>query len=192
MKDSMAARDGRFAEDKRELGYPTHAYPYTAGLIGGALGGAIMAIPAIIYGLVSGYGIWYPVNLVAASVMRGMQNMTPRQLSAFNPAALVVGLILHLTVAAAVGLLFAVLLPTLPGRPVIWALIVGPLLWFGATLVVLPQINPVMSHLLDWPSFAAANIVYGLFMGFWVAETPKVEAEVAHHFRFHRPSFLRR
>jgi hypothetical protein len=68
---------------------------------------------------------------------------------------------------------------------------VGPLLWFGATLIVLPQINPVMSQLLDWPSFAAANIVYGLFMGIWVAETPKVEAEMAHHLHFHRPSFLK-
>jgi hypothetical protein len=192
MKNSMAARHGELAEEKRELGYPTHAYPYTAGLVGGALGGAVMAVPAIVYGLLSGNGVWYPVNLVAASVMREMQNMTPRQLSMFNPTALAVGLTIHLTVAAAVGLLFAVLLPTLPGRPVIWALIVGPLLWFGATLIVLPQINPVMSQLLDWPSFAAANIVYGLFMGFWVAETPKVEAEVAHHLHFHRPSFLRK
>ncbi len=192
MKDSMAAKHGRFAEEKRELGYPTHAYPYAAGFVGGALGGAAMAISAIIYGLLSGHGVWYPVNLVAATVMREMQKMTPKQLSAFSPVALAVGLIVHLMVAGTVGLLFAVLLPTLPGRPIIWALIIGPLLWFGATLIVLPQINPVMSQLLDWPSFAAANIVYGLFMGFWVAETPKVEAEVAHHFHFHPPSFLRR
>ena len=192
MKNTIVAKHVTVAEDKRELGYPTHAYPYSAGLVGGALAGATMVLPAILYGLASGYGIWYPVNLVAATLMREMQGMNPQQLSAFNPSALVVGLVLHLTVAAAIGLLFAILLPTLPGPPVVWALIVGPLLWFAATLIVLPQINPVMSQYLHWPSFAAANIVYGLFMGFWVAETPRVEAEVAHHLHFHRPRFLSR
>jgi hypothetical protein len=192
MKKTMAVNGVPFIEDKRELGYPTHAYPYSAGLVGGALGGAAMVIPAFAYGLLSGYGIWYPVNLVAATVMRGMQGMTRQQLSTFNPGALGVGLIIHLVVASAIGLVFALLLPTLPGRPIIWALIVGPVLWFAATLIVLPQINPVMSQLLDWPSFAAANIVYGLVMGYCVAETPQVEADVAHHLHFHRPNFLRR
>jgi hypothetical protein len=192
MKKTMAVNSSVFIEDKRELGYPTHAYPYTAGLVGGALGGAAMAIPAAAFGLLSGYGIWYPINLVAATVMRGMQNMSRQQLSVFNPAALVVGLIIHLVVASTIGLLFALLLPTLPGRAVVWAVIVGPVLWFAATLIVLPQINPVMSQLLDWPSFAAANLAYGLFMGYWVAETPKVEAELAHHLHFHRPGFLLR
>lgn len=191
MKDTITANRHTFAENREELGYPTHAYPYSAGIVGGALAGLAMAIPALAYGVESGYGIWYPINLVAATVIRGMQVMSRDQLAAFNPAALIAGLIIHLVVSSAIGLLFAVLLPTLPGRPVIWALVIGPLLWFAATLVVLPQVNPVMSQLLDWPSFAVANIVYGLIMGIWVAETPKVEAEVAHHLHFHRPNFLR-
>jgi hypothetical protein len=191
VKHTMTASGHTFAENREELGYPTHSYPYTAGLIGGGLGGIAMAIPALAYGLLSGYGIWYPINLVAATLMRQMQGMNRQELAAFNPAALVVGVIIHLVVASAIGLLFALLLPTLPGRPVIWALLVGPMLWFSATLIVLPQVNPVMSQLLDWPSFAVANIVYGLFMGVWVAETPKVEWEVAHHLHFHRPNFLR-
>lgn len=189
MKQTISAIPSA-AEDRRELGVPTHVYPYTAGLVGGALGGAAMAIPALAYGFLSGNGPWYPLNLVAATVMRGMQNLPPQALAQFNLAAAVVGVAIHLIVATAIGLLFAVLLPTLPGRPLLWALLIGPLLWFGGTLIVLPQINPVMSNLLDWPSFGIANIVYGLVMGYWVAQTPRVHAEHAHHLRFHRPAFL--
>lgn len=192
MKKAMAVNLASRHEDRRELGFPTHTYPYSAGLLGGAIGGVAMAIPALAFGLLSGYGIWYPLNLVAATLLREMQGMTRQQLSAFSFSGLVVGLIIHLAVASGIGLVFAVLLPTLPGRPGIWALIVGPLLWFAATLIVLPQVNPVMSQLLDWPSFAAANIFYGLVMGVWVAGTPKVEAEFAHYLRFLRPHFLSR
>ncbi len=192
MKSLMIVEKPRVFESTREIGYPTHVYPYTAGFVGGIAGGLAMIVPAIAYGVLSGRGIWYPVNLVAATVMRGMQSMMPEQLAVFNSSALVAGLAIHLSIAALLGLLFAILLPTLPGRPVIWALIVGPLLWFGATLVVLPQLNPVMSQWLDWPSFALANIVYGLVAGGWVMYTPLVEAHRAHTLHFHRPIFLER
>jgi hypothetical protein len=188
VSNTDAIKPNTFTEGSRELGYPAHVYPYAAGIVGGAIGGVAMIVPAVIYGFLSGKGIWYPVNLVAATFMREMQGMALQELTAFAPSWLAVGLVTHLTVASSIGLIFALLLPTLPGRPVLWALIVGPLLWFGATIIVLPQINPVMSQLLDWPSFAAANIVYGLVMGLWVAATPEVDAEKAHHLRFNRPS----
>ncbi len=192
MKDTVAVERFRNGDENHELGFPTHVYPYTAGIAGGAVGGLAMAIPALAYGWLSGHGIWYPINLVAATVLRELQVLTPEQLTAFNLSALAVGLALHLVVASALGLLFAILLPTLPGRPIIWAVIIGPLLWFSATLIVLPQINPVMSQLLDWPSFGLANIVYGLVMGTWVMRTPMVQSEQAHHLHFQRPSFLLR
>ncbi len=191
MKNSTSTPHAEFSEDPTELGFPTYVYPYTAGMIGGLVGGAAMSIPALIYGFVSGYGAWYPVNLIAATVLPHMQVMTPQEFAMFDPLYLVVGLAIHLTVAATLGLIFALLLPTLPGRPELWALILGPLLWFGATIIVLPNINPAMSRLLDWYSFALANFVYGLTMGLWVAHTPKVHAHTAHHLRLHLPSFLR-
>jgi hypothetical protein len=191
VKNSISTRHADFSEEPRDLGFPTHVYPYTAGIIGGLVGGVAMTIPALIYGFVSGYGPWYPVNLVAATVLPHMQVMTPQEFAMFDPLYLVVGTAIHLTVAAALGLVFAMLLPTLPGRPEIWALIVGPLLWFGATIIVLPNINPAMSRLLDWYSFGLANLVYGLTMGLWVAHTPKVLAHTAHHLHLQLPSFLR-
>jgi hypothetical protein len=181
----------RHEDSAHSLLYPTHAYPYTAGLAGGLLGGLAMTLPALAYGLLSGHGLWYPVNLVAATILRYMQTWTTPQVAAFDPPALVVGLAIHLVVATLVGLIFAILLPTLPGRPQIWALIVGPLLWGAAVWVILPVLNPLMAQLLDWPSFGFANLIYGLVMGFWVAHTPLVPAHTAHHLRLHRPSFLK-
>ncbi len=187
MKRSMVLETIRIGDAPREVGYPTHVYPYTAGFVGGMAGGVAMIVPALAYGLMSGRGIWYPVNLVAATVLRNLQVLTLEQLVSFSPSALMVGLAIHLSMAAILGLVFAILLPTLPGRPLLWALVVGPLLWLGATLVVLPSLNPVMSQWLDWPSFALANIAYGGAMGAWVTQTPLVPADRAHHLRFYRP-----
>lgn len=165
------------------LAVPAYVYPYTAGIIGGFLGGIAMTVPAVLYGVLSGDGVWYPVNLVAATVLRHMQAMSAQEIARFDLTALVVGLAIHLTLSTALGLVFAMLLPTLPGRPVVWAVLIGPSLWFTATLAILPQINPLMSQLLDWPSFGIANIVYGLVMGIWVGRSPKVSANRAHHLR---------
>ena len=51
---------------------PAMVYPYKAGLIGGALGGAAMVIVAVAYGLLTGR-LWLPVNLVGATVVRDLQ-----------------------------------------------------------------------------------------------------------------------
>ncbi len=68
MKNSTSTQLAEFSEDPTELGFPTHVYPYTAGMIGGLVGGVTMSIPALIYGFGSGYGPWYPVNLIAATI----------------------------------------------------------------------------------------------------------------------------
>lgn len=175
-KSSLKGLHASFSEEIEELGIPRHVYPYTAGIVGGLLGGAAMVFPALLYGLLSGHGPWYAANLVAATVLPPLQGQGPGSFESFNLLYLGVGLTIHIIVATMLGLTFAILLPTLPGRPQLWALIVGPLLWLAATSIVLPTINPVMSRLLDWPSFAIANLVYGVVMGLWVARTPRVRA----------------
>ena len=47
---------------------------------------------------------------------------------------------------------------------------------FGAAYAALPLLNPVMARLVDLPSFAAANVLYALVLGIWVAGTGKVKA----------------
>lgn len=153
---------------------PTHVYPYAAGLSGGLLGGLAMVGVALAYGLLSGRGVWFPVNLIAATLLRGMQTTPLEGLMTFSLAGLVVGLFIHLAMCMGLGLVFATLLPTLPGSPVLWAFIIGPILWAGAIFAGLPLVDPVMAQHVDWLSFAVANIAYSLVLGLWVRRSPKI------------------
>lgn len=163
-------------DEHGSVGVPAMVYPYSAGIVGGLLGGLAMVVVALIYGFLSGKGPWYPVNLIGATLLRNLQNAPPEVFQQFNLAALISGLGIHLVISVTLGLLFALVLPTLPGTPYLWAIIVGPLLWLSATLVALPLLNPVMQTYVDWPSFAIAHIAYSLVLGWWVARTPKVPA----------------
>ena len=156
---------------------PSHVYPYSIGLSGGLLGGLAMVPVAVAYGFISGRGAWYPVNLIAATLIRAWQRSSVDQLIVFSLAGLVVGLSIHLLMSAGLGLTFAIMLPTLPGSPLFWAFVVGPVLWAGAIFAGLPIFNPVMAAHVDWLSFAFANVMYSLVLGLWVARSPKIPAE---------------
>src|ERR1700686_3717091 len=45
---------------------PLEIYPISAGVKGGLAGSVAMAVLAMLYGIVSGRGIWYPINLLSA------------------------------------------------------------------------------------------------------------------------------
>ena len=55
-------------------------------------------------------------------------------LEQFHLTWLVVAILIHATVSVGLGLIYGVLLPMLPGRPMFWGGIVAPLLWTGANL----------------------------------------------------------
>ncbi len=154
---------------------PALVYPYRVGLIGGALGGLAMVAVAVAYGIVSGR-LWLPVNLIGATLIRDLQTASLETMSAFNAPALAAGLALHAALSIGLGFVFALLLPTMPGPPVLWSLTVGPLLWAVASLVALPAVNPAMAAQVDVPSFFVAHVVYGLVLGWWIARTPKIPA----------------
>ena len=167
----------RSASTQVEESVPALVYSYRAGLIGGALGGIAMVAVAVVYGVLSGRGIWLPVNLIGAALIRDLQGASLETLSQFNAAALVAGLALHLAISTGLGLVFALLLPTLLGSPVIWSLPIGLLLWSLAGLMAHLLLNPVMVEAVDVPSFLIAHLAYGLMLGGWIARTPKVPAE---------------
>ncbi len=153
---------------------PALVYPYRAGFVGGALGGAAMVVVAGLYGVLSPHGLWLPVNLIGATLVRHLQEASLQELSQFNGEALMAGLALHAVLSLSLGFIFALLLPTFPGHPLLWALTVGPLLWSIASLLTLPVLNPVMARYVDRASFFLAHLVYGLILGWWVARTPKI------------------
>jgi hypothetical protein len=162
------------AETYVSIAVPAEVYPYSAGLVGGVLGGLAMAAVAVVTGLIMGIGPWYPLNLVAAAVMRPLQTASSEVLSQFNPAALGIGFVLHMLLSLGIGGLFALLLPTLPGRPWLWSAVIGPALWLVAQFAVLPALNPLMSAVVWQPSFLAAHVVYGLVLGSWIQNVGKV------------------
>ncbi|RME45854.1 MAG: hypothetical protein D6791_09720 [Chloroflexi bacterium] len=156
------------------ISVPAEVYPYQAGLIGGVIAGAVMALVMAGWGAMIGRGIWFPVNLIAATVLRDLQNESLQMLSQFYLAGAVVGTLIHMSLAIVLGFVFAMLLPTLPGSAVIWSLIIGPVLWFVAQYLALPLANPRMDALVDHPSFAIAHVVYSLVLGWWIARTQKI------------------
>src|SRR3954454_11922443 len=90
---------------------PAEVHPYSAGLIGGAVGGVGMAIIACLYGLLAHGSIWYPVNLLAAAALPSLAEAGPAELTAFHPAGFVVALFSHGVISLLVGLLYAAILP---------------------------------------------------------------------------------
>lgn len=163
--------------DAHEIGIPVAAdnvYPYRTGLLGGLVAGAAMALTMALWGALSGNGVWYPVNLIAATLLRDFQGASPETLAQFSAAGALVGTLIHFTISIFLGLLFALLLPTLPGSTMLWALIVGPLLWIGAQYAILPVVNPRMEGLVSEPTFAVAHLAYSLVLGWWVARAAKI------------------
>ncbi|MEW5985720.1 MAG: hypothetical protein AB1791_03715 [Chloroflexota bacterium] len=156
--------------------WPEWVYPYSAGLVGGLLGGAAVSLVGVGYGLLTGH-VWRPINVVGAVILRDMQGMSGSQLDHFSLLALLIGLIIHAVMSAGVGLCLAFVLPALPGRPLYWGLVIGPLLWVGALVAALPIINPVMVRYVDLLSFSVAMVAYGVILGWWIDRTPMIHLD---------------
>ena len=148
---------------------PLETYPVSAGIRGGIAGGAVMALLAAAYGVVSGNGIWYPMNLLVAGLFPGMALQTPSQIGAFNLQQFLVAVPIHLLISLLVGLLYGAMLPMVPRHPILFGGFVNPVLWSGLMYGALAFINPVMSQRIDWLWFVLSQIGFGVVAGFVVA-----------------------
>ncbi|MCC9606467.1 hypothetical protein LOC68_17715 [Blastopirellula sp. JC732] len=161
----------------QRLELPEKVHPYSAGIKGGLAGGAVMAVVASMYGLFSGRGFWYPINLLAAMILPDFADNTIAELAQFSLAALIIGVVIHLATSLMVGLFFGVLLPTLPSSPVFWGGVVGPLLWSAFIYAFMGVLNPVMSQYVSWPWFIASQFAFGIVMGLVVVRSEKISAQ---------------
>jgi len=148
---------------------PVEIQPYSAGIRGGVVGGAAMAVLALAYGLVVQRSLWYPINLHSAVVMPSLAHASVEDLRAFSLLALVIGIVVHGLVSVLVGLLYAVILPMLPRRHMLWGGVVAPLLWTGLLWAVLGIVDPLLNARVDWLWFVVSQIAFGLAVGVVVA-----------------------
>lgn len=146
------------------LRLPEKVHPISAGLKGGIVGGLVMPIPALIYGLVSGEGIWLPINLLAGIVLPGIEQLSDAELRAFQPVLLTAGVAIHIAVSLMFGTIYGVLLPTLPAIPraLAWAALFAPLAWTAAAFIATSVVDPDIQSLIDWPYFVLSQFVFGV------------------------------
>jgi len=142
---------------------PLEIYPVSAGIKGGLAGSVVMAALAMIYGLVSGYGIWYPINLLAAGFFPS--RVTTEQIAAFNWDALLIASAVHLLTSLLVGLLYGAMLPMFPRRPILLGGLIAPILWSGLIHSFLAVVNPMLNERIHWLWFVICQVGFGVAAG---------------------------
>lgn len=164
----------RGAGRREPVAVPQYVYPYRSGVVGGLLGGAAMALVAIVAAPLIDHSIWFPLNVAAAAWLPKLQGASMGTLEQFMLDAFVVGLITHVAMSILFGLAFALLLPTLPGPPLAWSVVIGALMWAVALFLALPILNPVMEEYVEPVSFVVGNVSYTLTLGWWITRSEKV------------------
>ena len=159
-------------EELHRARLPLEIYPISAGVKGGLAGGVAMAVLAMLYGIVSGHGIWYPINLLSAGFFPA--RTTIAQIAAFHWDSLIVATILHLICSLLVGLLYGAALPMFPRRPILFGGVIAPVLWSGLIHSILDALDPVLNQRVDWPWFVISQIGFGIVAGIIVSRQVRI------------------
>jgi hypothetical protein len=154
-------------EELRRARLPLEVYPISAGVKGGLAGGAAMAVLAALYGVISGHGVWYPINLLSAGFFPA--RVTTEQIAAFHWDALIIATILHLICSSLVGLLYGATLPMFPRSPVLFGGLIAPVLWSGLIHIMLEALDPTLKQRIDWFWFVISQIGFGIVAGIVVS-----------------------
>ena len=154
---------------------PLEIYPISAGVKGGLAGGAAMAVLAAVYGILSGNGIWYPMNLLVAGLFprdrrRRLPARSERSISSSSSSPFRCTCMISLLV----GLLYGAMLPMAPRRPILLGGFVAPLLWSFLIHGSLAVINPVMNQRIDWLWFVLSQIGFGIVAGLVVVRQERI------------------
>jgi hypothetical protein len=163
------------APDQVRAWLPLHTHPISAGLKGGLAGGAAMAVLACLYGILKVGSIWYPINLLAASVYAQSLKLGPSQLNAFHLDSFAIALGLHVLISTLVGLLYGAMLPMFAHRPILLGGLIGPVLWSGLLYSLFSLLNPMLESHLDWLWFIASQVAFGIVAGLAVVRQPRVQ-----------------
>jgi hypothetical protein len=152
---------------------PVHTYPVSAGVKGGFAGSVAMAVLACAYGVLKAGSIWYPINLLAATVYSESLKLGPDNLHAFHASSFAIAVVVHALVSTLVGLLYGAMLPMFPRRPILLGGLIGPVLWSGLLYSILGLLNPLLARYIDWSWFIASQIAFGIVAGLVVARATR-------------------
>ncbi len=153
---------------------PLHTYRISAGVKGGLAGSVAMAVLACTYGLLKTGSIWYPINLLAATVYAQTQALIPSQLNSFHADSFAVALLLHAVFSILVGLLYGAMLPMFSKRPIVLGGLIAPVLWSGLLYSMLSLLNPLLASHIDWVWFIASQVAFGVVAGIVVMRQERV------------------
>jgi hypothetical protein len=153
---------------------PLETYPISAGLKGGLAGGAAMAVLACAYGLLIAGSIWYPINLLAATVYAESLKLGPAQLNSFHANSFAIALVLHGIGSIFVGLLYGAMLPMFARRPIVLGGLIAPVLWSGLLYSIMELLNPLLASRINWFWFMASQIAFGVVAGIVVVRQERV------------------
>jgi hypothetical protein len=162
------------APDVQRAWLPLETYPITAGIKGGLAGSVAMALLAMLYGVLSHHGIWYPINLLSAGFFPTSLTEDTARMEAFQLAPFVIAAGIHLTTSLVVGLLYGAMLPMLSRRPILLGGVLAPLVWSGLLHGILGIINPVLDAHVDWPWFVLSQVGFGLVAGVVVSRQQRI------------------
>ncbi len=133
-----------------------------------------MVIPAEIYGILRFHSIWYVVNLLGGAGVGDWVNPTLDEMSHFRLGAFVTANIIQGATTLLVGILYGALLPIWPKRPILLGGIIAPVIWTGLLHSVLGLVNPFLQQRIDWWSFAASQVIFGVVAGYVVTRRGKL------------------
>ena len=133
-----------------------------------------MAALACTYGLLKAGSIWYPINLLAASIYAQSLKLGSLGLNSFHADSFAVALVLHALISTAVGLLYGAMIPMFARRPILLGGLIGPILWSGLLYSVLSLLNPILESHIDWLWFIASQVAFGIVAGIVVERQPRV------------------
>jgi hypothetical protein len=153
---------------------PIEIYPVSAGVKGGLAGSVAMAVLASLYGVLTHGSVWYPINLLAAVVYGQPFELSLEHLTSFHIELLLVATTVHLMASVLVGLLYGVLLPMFPRRPILLGGFIAPIMWTGLLYTSLGIINPLLNQRIDWTWFVASQIGFGIVAGLVVVRQERV------------------
>jgi len=164
---------------------PLKTYPISAGVKGGVAGAVAMAVLACAYGVLKAGSIWYPINLLAATVYAQSLKLDPAELNSFHSDSFAIALVLHGIGSIFVGLLYGAMLPMFARRPIVLGGLIAPVVWSGLLYSMMQLLNPLLASHINWFWFIASQIAFGVVAGLVVVRQNRVST------RENLPFFLR-